>query len=172
MKRANLRTIPAVEKLLQSLGECDLPRPVVVATIRRELARLRSGGAIPDFDAIVGRIKKSLETMRRSRIRAVINGTGILIHTNLGRAPLAPAAVEMLAAIAGNYCNLEYDLAGGERGERAGYLEHNLALLCGAPSATVVNNCAAALVLILRHFTSGERNEVIISRGELIQIGG
>jgi L-seryl-tRNA(Ser) seleniumtransferase len=71
-----------------------------------------------------------------------------------------------------NYSNLEYDLSGGERGGRAAYLEHNLALLCGAQAATVVNNCAAALVLILRHFTAGDRQEVIISRGELIQIGG
>src|SRR5207247_8445531 len=65
-----------------------------------------------------------------------------------------------------------FDLTGGERGARAAYLEHNLALLCGAEAATVANNCTAALVLILRHFTSGERKEVIISRGELIQIGG
>src|SRR5207249_9590094 len=107
-----------------------------------------------------------------ARIQPVINGTGILVHTNLGRAPLGPAVVEALATIAANYNNLEFDLSGGERGSRAAYLEHNLALLCGAEAATVVNNCAAALVLILRHFTSGERNEVIISRGELIQIGG
>jgi L-seryl-tRNA(Ser) seleniumtransferase len=80
--------------------------------------------------------------------------------------------VEVLASIAANYSNLEYDLATGERGGRAGYLEHSLALLCGAQAATVTNNCAAALVLILRHFTAGERKEVIISRGELVQIGG
>jgi len=78
----------------------------------------------------------------------------------------------MLQSIAANYNNLEFDLTGGVRGGRAAYLEHNLALVCGAEAATVVNNCAAALVLILRHFTSGERKEVIISRGELIQIGG
>src|SRR5204862_3686225 len=86
--------------------------------------------------------------------------------------PLGPVVVEMLQSIAANYNNLEFDLAGGERGRRAAYLEHNLALVCGAEAATVVNNCAAALVLILRHFTAGERKEVVISRGELIQIGG
>jgi L-seryl-tRNA(Ser) seleniumtransferase len=80
--------------------------------------------------------------------------------------------VGTLTSIAANYNNLEYDLATGERGGRAAYLEHNLALLCGAEAATVVNNCAAALILMLRHFAAGERNEVIISRGELVQIGG
>jgi L-seryl-tRNA(Ser) seleniumtransferase len=80
--------------------------------------------------------------------------------------------VETLQNIGANYNNLEYDIAGGERGGRAAYLEHNLALLCGAEAAMVANNCAAALVLTLRHFTSGERKEVIISRGELVQIGG
>src|SRR5438093_3384670 len=172
MKAAALRSLPAVEKVLQSLGEVDVPRPVVVGVVRRELAELRSEKQIPDFDAVLARIRSSLDVLRRSRILPVINGTGVIVHTNLGRSPLGPAVVETLQAIAANYNNLEFDLSGGERGSRAAYLEHNLALLCGAEAATVVNNCAAALVLILRHFTSGERKEVIISRGELIQIGG
>jgi L-seryl-tRNA(Ser) seleniumtransferase len=102
--------------------------------------------------------------LRSARLQPLINGTGILVHTNLGRAPLGPAVIETLCAIGSNYNNLEYDLSSGERGNRASYLEHNLALLCGAQAATVVNNCAAALVLILRHFTS-RKPEVIISRG-------
>ena len=102
----------------------------------------------------------------------MINGTGILIHTNLGRAPLGSAAIETLTSIGASYNNLEFDLGGGERGGRAAYLEHNLALLCGAEAATVVNNCAAALVLVLRHFARPPRDQVVISRGELIQIGG
>jgi L-seryl-tRNA(Ser) seleniumtransferase len=166
------RSIPAVEKVLQALGEVDLPRPAVVAVVRRELSVLRTEKNIPDFEAVVGQIRSSINTLCAARIQPVINGTGILVHTNLGRAPLGPAVVEALATVAANYNNLEYDLTGGERGGRAAYLEHNLALLCGAEAATVVNNCAAALVLLLRHFTSGERKEVIISRGELIQIGG
>jgi len=101
----------------------------------------------------------------------VINGTGIVIHTNFGRAPLGPTVIESLTAIAANYSNLEYDLSSGQRGHRATYLERNLALLCGAEAATVVNNCAAALILVLRHFTV-RKKEVVISRGELIQIGG
>src|SRR5207248_963651 len=116
--------------------------------------------------------RTAIDDLGRSKIQPLINSTGILVHTNLGRSPLGPAVVQTLTRIAANYCNLEYDLSGGERGGRAAYLEHNLALLCGAQAATVVNNCAAALVLILRRFTAGDRQEVIISRGELVQIGG
>jgi L-seryl-tRNA(Ser) seleniumtransferase len=172
MNQIALRAVPAVEKVLQALGETALPRPVVVAVVRRELASLRSEKKIPDFDTIVARIRAALDRLHRERIQPVINGTGILVHTNLGRAPLGAAIVETLGAIAINYNNLEYDLSDGERGGRAAYLENNLALVCGAEAATVVNNCAAALVLILRHFAVPPRQEVIISRGELIQIGG
>src|SRR5260221_4490534 len=169
---AALRAIPAVEKILQALGDTGLPRPAVVALVRREVAALRRGKAVPDFQALITRIRRAIQELRTTRIQPLINGTGILIHTNLGRAPLGPAVVETLQSIAANYNNLEYDLSGGDRGHRAGYLEHNLALLCGAEAATVVNNGAAALVLILRHFAVGPKREVIISRGELIQIGG
>src|SRR5438128_7473245 len=173
MKRLNrLRRIPAVEKVLHALGDPDLPRPAVVLVVRRALAALRAQRNIPDFDGVLRQVRSSLQALRSARIQPLINGTGVVVHTNLGRSPLGPAVVETLQAVAANYNNLEFDLTGGERGGRAVYLEHNLALLCGAEAATVVNNCAAALVLILRHFTSGERKEVIISRGELIQIGG
>lgn len=167
------RGIPSVEKVLQSLPESRLPRPVILAVVRRELAKLRVANAeIPPPDTILEQINRSLAALERSRIQPVINGTGILIHTNLGRSPLGSTVVAAIQAAAANYNNLEFDLASGARGKRASYLEHNLALLCGAEAATVANNCAAALVLILRHFTSGKRKEVIISRGELIQIGG
>jgi L-seryl-tRNA(Ser) seleniumtransferase len=109
--------------------------------------------------------------LRLGRIQPVINATGVVVHTNLGRSPLGIRVAETLSTIAGNYNNLEYDLATGERGRRGTYIEYNLSLLCGAETATVVNNCAAALVLIIRHFTSRKR-DVIISRGELVQIGG
>ena len=166
------RDIPAVERVLQALGEVDLPRPAVLAIVRRELAALRSEKKVPDFDGVLARIRSSLDALRSARILPVINGTGVIVHTNLGRSPLGPTVVEALQSLAANYNNLEFDLTGGERGERSAYLEHNLALLCGAEAATVANNCAAALLLMLRHFTSDERKEVIISRGELIQIGG
>lgn len=171
-KSKALRSIPAVEKILQQLGPSDVPRPAVVAVVRRELAALRKEKAIPDSETILARVQDALTDLRRARIQPVINGTGVLIHTNLGRAPLGEAVIDTLTAIAGNYNNLEFDLSGGERGGRAAYLEHNLALLCGAEAATAVNNCAAALVLILRVFAKPPRDQVVISRGELIQIGG
>ena len=172
MNAAALRAIPAVEKILSALGPTDLPRPTVTAMVRRELAALRQEKTVPEFAAVLARVRAALDDLRRAKIQPVINGTGIIVHTNLGRAPLGPAVVDTLAAIAAQYNNLEYDLGGGARGGRAAYLEQNLALLCGAEGATVVNNCAAALVLILRHFTTAERKQVIISRGELVQIGG
>ncbi len=172
MKPTALRAIPAVEKVLQTLGETDMPRPAVTAVVRRELAAMRLAKDVPEFEMVMERVVVALDHLRRERIQPLINGTGIIIHTNLGRAPLGPAVVATLGSIAANYNNLEYDLSCGERGRRAGYLEHNLALLCGAEAATVVNNCAAALVLVLRHFAAVPPREVIISRGELIQIGG
>jgi L-seryl-tRNA(Ser) seleniumtransferase len=165
------RAIPAVEKLLQAIGPTALPRPMVVQAVRRKLADLRKAKVIPPFEAVVEAIRKALEDLQRARLQPVINGTGILVHTNLGRAPLGSDAVEALAQVAAHYNNLEYDLGGGERGGRAAYLEQALTLVCGAEAATVVNNCAAALVLALRHFVR-RRREVIISRGELVQIGG
>src|SRR5262245_19592947 len=152
MGRASLRSIPAVEKVLQALGQTELARPIVAAVVRRELAALRTTGKIPPLEQVLVLIQKRLTTLRTSRIQPVINGTGIIVHTNLGRAPLGPEVVQTLTAIAADYNNLEYDLNSGERGSRGAFLEQNLALLCGAEAATVVNNCAAALVLVLRHF--------------------
>jgi L-seryl-tRNA(Ser) seleniumtransferase len=190
MRRSQLRRVPSVDTILQALGETGLPRPSVLATVRRELAALRTLKSVPDFEDVLSGIRTALHTLSASRIQAVINGTGILIHTNFGRAPLGAEVIETIARIGANYNNLEYNLTGGARSGRAAYLEHNLALLCGAEAATVVNNNAAALVLILRYFcdrvaTHSERHtsigyrqaaprktEVIISRGELIQIGG
>jgi L-seryl-tRNA(Ser) seleniumtransferase len=176
------REIPAVTKVLDALGDYDLPRPVVVDLVRRELATIRAKAEIPEFESIVASIRRSLENLRATRIRPVINGTGIVIHTNLGRAPLAPGAAPTLNEIASAYSNLEYDLTSGGRGQRGGYVENALALLCGAESATVVNNCAGALFLIVNHFAktigrarlagAPSKNEIVISRGELVQIGG
>jgi L-seryl-tRNA(Ser) seleniumtransferase len=183
MNQKTLRQIPSVEKVLQALGDTGLPRSLVVTAVRRHLAELRKSKRIPEFEEVTEGVRDSLDGLKLSRIQPVINGTGIVIHTNLGRAPLGPAVVETLEAIGANYNNLEFDLATGERGGRASYLEQCLATLCNAEAATVANNCAAALILILRHFVGGgrsglaelalpEKNEVIISRGELVQIGG
>ena len=182
MKTARFRAIPSVDKILQTLGDTGLPAPVVVHAVRRHLQALRSQKAVPSPDAIVASIRSSLEQLRASRITPVINATGVLVHTNLGRAPLAAESIQALTSVGANYSTLEYSLTDGTRGGRAPYLEHALAILCGAEAATVVNNNAAALVLLLEYFCGSgssrtlrktpEASEVIISRGELLQIGG
>ena len=159
-----LRAIPGVDTLLKAVVDCPLPRPLVVATLRAELALLRKSKSIPEHDEIVFGLRLRLEDLALSRLQPVINGTGVVVHTNLGRAPIAPPHNA-------GYTNLEIDLATGRRGKRAAYVEQCLAELCGAEAAMVTNNCAAALVLILRHLTATKK-EVIISRGELVQIGG
>lgn len=172
MKPRARRQIPAVGRILDAVGHCDLPRPVVVDVVRRELSQIRAKKEVPHFDSIVALVRHSLDELRASRLQPVINGTGIIIHTNFGRATLSSEGIRALNEIGAGYSNLEYDLMTGERGHRGGYIEHALALLCGAEAATVVNNCAAALVLIVRHFTKSSAPEVVISRGELVQIGG
>jgi L-seryl-tRNA(Ser) seleniumtransferase len=171
LARGLLRKIPSVDKVVEEIGDCDLPRPVVVALVRQELGLMRAEKKIPNFSGVMSLVRAAIEVLRLAKIQPVINGTGVVIHTNLGRAQLNPTVIDSVSAIAENYSNLEYDLSTGQRGHRATYLEHNLALLCGAEATTVVNNCAAALILILRHFI-GKKKEVVISRGELIQIGG
>jgi L-seryl-tRNA(Ser) seleniumtransferase len=172
MKANSRRDIPSVDRILRELCDADIPRPALVTIIRRELAAIRQSNEPLSADATLARIRAAMESLKRSRIQPLINGTGILIHTNLGRSPMGEPVIQTLASIASNYNNLEYDLTDGTRGHRAAYLEHNLAVLCGAGAATVVNNGAAALILMLRHFVTEARPQVIISRGELVQIGG
>jgi len=171
VKARNRRAIPAVSTILDSLGQVDLPRPLIVDLVRRELAQIRRGKKIPESRTIVDLVRAKIEELRASRVQPVINGTGIVVHTNLGRSPLPQGAGEVLRNVASAYNNIELDLASGDRGDRGAYLERALAVLCQAEGTTVVNNCAAALVLIVRYFIR-DKNEVIISRGELVQIGG
>lgn len=161
-----------MDALLEELGDVDLPRPALVALIRRELSALRRSRNIPDGSSIAEQVRSVAERLAGSRIQPVINATGVVVHTNLGRSPIDAAGLRAVQEIGARYNNLEYDLVSGGRGVRASYVEHNLAVLCGAQSATIVNNNAAALVLVLSHFCDEERSEVVISRGELIQIGG
>ena len=192
IKSRSRREIPAVNKVLDALGHYDLPRPMIVDLVRRELSKMRTKGKIPEFRSTLNLVRQAIEEIRASRLQPVVNGTGIVIHTNFGRAPLAAEAVRALGELGLGYSNLEYDLRTGERGSRGAYIEHALALLCGAESATIINNCAAALVLIVRHFSgrnmehrtrlravtarqasnAERRSEVVISRGEMVQIGG
>ncbi len=178
------RSIPSVNKILEALEGIDLPRPVVVDAVRRKLAEIRKTRDEADSDALVQSLRHELEQHRRNRLQIVINATGIVLHTNFGRAPLHPDIAQEIAFAASTYGNVEFDLRDGKRGNRADYLERHLALLCGAEAATVTNNCAAALVLLVSHFSnpsaSARRRQaepnsakaVVISRGELVQIGG
>jgi L-seryl-tRNA(Ser) seleniumtransferase len=179
MKPRASRYIPAVGKILDAIGKCDLPRPLIVDVIRRELSQIRRARTVLDFGSTVAVVTRALDEVRASRLQPLINGTGIVIHTNFGRAPLAHEVIDALTEIGPSYSNLEYDVATGERGRRGSYVENALALICEAEVATVVNNCAAALVLIVQHFTKKKDRarapgapEVLISRGELVQIGG
>jgi L-seryl-tRNA(Ser) seleniumtransferase len=178
MRSDKRRQIPAVSKVLDALGDFDLPRRFVVEIVRRELSQIREISAGSERQSIVARVRRSLDEFRARRLQPVINGTGIVIHTNFGRSPLPSEAVHALNTIGSVYSNLEYDLPKGERGGRGMYVESALALICEAEAATVVNNCAAALVLIVQHFIRNGKlrlpgaTEVIISRGELVQIGG
>ncbi len=173
MSKADLSRLPAVDKTLKELEDIDLPRPIVLSVIRKSIEDLRDDPEnIPDFNDYIAELRNGLHSLSRTRIASAINGTGVLIHTNMGRSPLPDSVADRLCSIATNYNNLELDLNTGERGGRAAYLEKCLALLSGAESATAVNNCASALVIILRHFVRGNKKRVIISRSQLVEIGG
>ena len=160
------RHLPSVDQFVNDLGQWPLPRAAVVGVARTVLESARQGGEL-DF-AAAARVR--LEGMVLDRLGPVINATGVLLHTNLGRAPLAREAADAATAPALGYSNLELDLRSGERGRRSGYLMDLLSSLTGAEAALVVNNNAGALVLVLAALARGR--EVIISRGELIEIGG
>ncbi|MGB7211951.1 MAG: L-seryl-tRNA(Sec) selenium transferase [Gemmatimonadales bacterium] len=166
------RDLPSVGKLLEDPQITALleaaPRSAVVAAIREVLAGARKRAGAPD-DWVAAVRERLLERSAPS-LNPVLNATGVVLHTNLGRAPLAEAAQSAVAAIAGGYSTLEYDLHAGIRGHRADHSRGLLAELTGAEDALVVNNAAGALVLALQALSRGR--EVIISRGELIEIGG
>ena len=178
---AALRALPQVQRLLEHPAAAALlhsaPHPVVVAALRRVLddarMKLRQGSGhatAPSADALLACAEAALDLARQPALRRVINAAGIVLHTNLGRAPLAAAAVEAVAEAARGYVSLEYDLARGERGSRTGGVEALLCALTGAEAALVVNNNAAAMLLALSALAGG--GEVIVSRGELVEIGG
>ncbi len=166
------RALPSVGRLLEMWPP---PVPAKAADALRQVvaglrAELQAGGAVPDGEDILHRAADLLAEQCRPVLRRVINATGIILHTNLGRAPLAEAAVRAVAAVAGGYCNLEMDLAAGERGSRMAGVEPLLCELTGAEAALAVNNCAAAVLLALAGLAGG--GEVVVSRGELVEIGG
>jgi len=175
------RNLPAVHEVLktpavQALAK-DHAHAVIVAAVRQELAELRRGlgrGETVDgkagVEAVAGRVAARLGRELRPRLRPVINATGIILHTNLGRSPVAEEAARAAYEAAGGYLNLELDLETGKRSSRQAAVREWLCRLTGAGSATAVNNNAAATVLALRALCRGR--EVVISRGQLIEIGG
>ncbi len=173
-----LRQIPAVDELLgrDSLRalESRVGRRLVVDATRKVLQGLRariSSGALASVstEMLEKEIIAATESAAEFSLRPVVNATGVILHTNLGRAPLAPRAVEHLAQTAGQYSNLEFDLAAGERGKRDSHTNGLFAQLLGAEMTLVVNNNAAAVFLALNSLAAD--GEVIVSRGELIEIG-
>lgn len=172
-----LRALPSVSQLLESA-------PDLVATngnaraaqalrdaLESARAVARANGPVPDSAAIIGTARAALADAAEAAIpRRVINATGVIIHTNLGRAPLSAAAQRAILAVSGDYSALEYDITAGERGPRGGGVEALLRALTGAEAALVVNNCAGATTLMLAALAHGRG--VVISRGQLIEIGG
>ncbi|MCY7376856.1 MAG: L-seryl-tRNA(Sec) selenium transferase [Pyrinomonadaceae bacterium] len=182
-KQATLRLLPSIDALLHSItGERILlavgtkHSTFLARTAIDSLRRKLSGEQNNNFsrEDLMKEAEKNLETVWRNEqnlsLRRVINATGVIVHTNLGRAPLSENARQALAETASGYCNLEYDIANGKRGKRGAYAEQILAELTGAESALIVNNCAAAAFLVLTVLAKG--GESIVSRGELVEIGG
>lgn len=170
------RALPSVGALLDTVPVRELlgraPRSVVVEAVRAavDAARKDPRQAPHDDAGWAAAIASGVESRARASLGRVINATGVVLHTNLGRAPLAAAAIDAIVATAGGFTNLEYDLETGGRGSRASHCVPLLRELTGAEDALVVNNGAAALVLALHAMASGR--EAIVSRGELVEIGG
>jgi len=170
------RALPSVTSLLETAAVRSLldttPRAVVVDAIRRVIDGVRAlPGVGPQDEAAWGAaISAQVASATQPSLRRVMNGTGVVLHTNLGRAPLARAAIDAITATAAGFSNLEYDLDAGARGSRYTHCASLLRELTGAEDALVVNNCAAALVLALNTLADGR--EAIVSRGELVEIGG
>jgi L-seryl-tRNA(Ser) seleniumtransferase len=170
------RALPSVGALLQTPGVAALleraPRGLVVGAVRDaiDVARRDPRLAPASDDAWLHAIERTLADLQRASLRPVLNATGVVLHTNLGRAPLADAALAAIARVASGYTNLEYEIDAGERGSRYAHCAALLRELTGAEDALVVNNGAAALILALDTVAAGR--ESIVSRGELIEIGG
>lgn len=169
-----LRALPSVHQLLEEERAAALiaehGRPLVRFAVQRVLDEERRSGALAAPDPRWSAIERAIQELRRPRLRPVVNATGVVLHTNLGRAPLAAGAAEAAAAIAGRYSTLEFDPRTGRRGRRHDLVGELLRHLSGAEAAAVVNNCAAAVLLMLTALAKGK--EVIVARGELVEIGG
>ena len=174
-----LRTLPSVDEVLHALSsllaECSLPHDALVSCIRAEIDERRSqvleGEQVCcDITAVCQGVMKRAHKQSNPSLRGVINATGVVLHTNLGRSVLAPEAVQAVTNAAGGYSTLEYDLDAMQRGSRHSHCEALICALTGAEAAIAVNNNAAAVMMVLHEFAAGK--QAVISRGELIEIGG
>jgi L-seryl-tRNA(Ser) seleniumtransferase len=181
MSENPLRNLPSVTQVLDAPAvvalRAEYGHDRTVEAVRATLANLRESVRAAgitdgecDVNTVAERVAAQLRESARPKLRAVINATGIALHTNLGRAPIAEVAARAAADAAKGYLNLELDLASGERSSRSLAVREWICRLTGAESATAVNNCAAATVIVLRALAAGR--EVIVSRGQLVEIGG
>ncbi len=179
MAKSGLSSLPSVDSLLHSHTAAELVarygRPLTLDAIRYALTEIRRDfkvgkHTLPDPGRMMGRAAKILESWAAPTLEPVINATGVILHTNLGRAPLSRAALHAMQAVAGGYANLEYDLETGKRGSRSVHAENFLTRLTGAEAALVVNNNAAAVLLALSALA--RRRKVVIARTQLVEIGG
>jgi L-seryl-tRNA(Ser) seleniumtransferase len=174
-KEKLLRQLPAVHELLNCCEPVDCPPQLLTEAAREVLSYWRTGilkdGLMPpDLGSLAAEVTALVEKRMKTSLRPVINASGVVLHTNLGRAPLSDAAIKAVTNVARGYCNLEMDLDSGERGERYSHVEKLLCELTGAEAALVVNNNAGAVLLAL-HALAREK-EVVVARGELVEIGG
>ena len=171
--RERLRRLPAVDRVIQRI-DVDAPRSAIVAAARSAVdearERVRAGAATPSVEDLATDASARLADRSRIRLQQVINATGVLVHTNLGRVPLGSEQLEAITRLASVYTNLEYDIEAGERGTRLTHAGRLLAELTGAEAGLVVNNNAAAVLLAIAALAAG--GQVVISRGELVEIGG
>ncbi len=175
---SELRKLPKMDRLLEAADvrrwvERD-GRALVLEALRQALdearARVLAGASCPPEGDLLARARALLDEAGRPTLRPAVNATGVIVHTNLGRAPLSEEALEAMARIGGGYSNLEYDLEAGERGSRYAHCAALLARLSGAEAGLVVNNNAAAVTLALAALAKGR--EAVVSRGQLVEIGG
>ena len=173
-----LRLLPSVDELLHSSTGQQLvqrySRVMALRAVRASIAQareqIRRGSSCPSSDELLSTAEHILDENQRPNLRPVINATGVIINTNLGRAPLSQEALQAVERVAGGYSNLEYELEAGERGSRHTHVTKLLCELTGAEAALVTNNNAAAVLLALTALAAGR--EVVISRGQLVEIGG
>ncbi|MFZ3056535.1 MAG: L-seryl-tRNA(Sec) selenium transferase [Smithella sp.] len=184
IKKEMLKKLPKIDEVLLILEKQNIydlaPRDIVKETCRKVVQDLRdkivnaqkkqSAESCPDAVAVAQEVEKSIKGLYRYSLRRVVNATGVILHTNLGRAPLCPEALQRIMEVGKSYSNLEFDLVKGERGQRYDHVSSLICALTGAEDALIVNNNAAAVLLVLN--TLADKKEAIVSRGELIEIGG